>query len=148
MSAGARHLDRVGASTVSVANSTPRGGGNMGKLDGKVTVITGGASGMGAGTVRRFVEEGARVVIADITDERGRALAKQIGAAAVYAHTDVSREEDVAGAIALAVDRWGRLDCMFNNAGLGGIDEIFEQIPMDGYQQTMDVLVKGVLLGV
>jgi 3alpha(or 20beta)-hydroxysteroid dehydrogenase len=55
----------------------------MGKLDGKVAVITGGASGMGAGTVRRFVGEGARVVVADVTDERGRALTAELGAAAV-----------------------------------------------------------------
>jgi NAD(P)-dependent dehydrogenase (short-subunit alcohol dehydrogenase family) len=120
----------------------------MGKLDGKVAVITGGASGMGAGTVRRFVAEGARVVVADVTDERGRTLAGELGASAVYARADVSREEDVAGAIALAVDRWGRLDCVFNNAGFGGVDEILEAIPMDAYQQTMDVLVKGVLLGI
>ncbi len=120
----------------------------MGKLDGKVAVITGGASGMGAGTVRRFVAEGARVVVADVTDERGKALTAELGAAAAYAHTDVAREEDVARAISLAVDRWGRLDCVFNNAGFGGVDEILEAIPMDGYQQTMDVLVKGVLLGI
>jgi NAD(P)-dependent dehydrogenase (short-subunit alcohol dehydrogenase family) len=120
----------------------------MGKLDGKVAVITGGASGMGAGTVRRFVAEGARVVVADVTDERGKALAAELGVAAAYAHTDVAREEDVARAISLAVDRWGRLDCVFNNAGFGGVDEILEAIPMDGYQQTMDVLVKGVLLGI
>ena len=120
----------------------------MGKLDGKVAVITGGASGMGAGTVRRFVGEGARVVIADLSDERGRALASELGAGAAYAHTDVGREEDVSRTIALAVDRWGRLDCVFNNAGFGGVDEILEKIPMDGYDRTMDVLVKGVLLGI
>jgi NAD(P)-dependent dehydrogenase (short-subunit alcohol dehydrogenase family) len=120
----------------------------MGKLDGKVAVITGGASGMGAGTVRRFVAEGARVVLADVADERGRALVAELGAAAVYAHTDVAREEDVAAAVASAVDRWGRLDCIFNNAGFGGVDEILERIPVDAYQQTMDVLLKGVLLGI
>ncbi|MBI2963131.1 MAG: glucose 1-dehydrogenase [Deltaproteobacteria bacterium] len=120
----------------------------MGRLDGKVAVITGGASGMGAGTVRRFVAEGARVVIADLADERGAALAGELGAAAAYAHTDVAREDDVARAIALAVDRWDRLDCVFNNAGLGGVDEILENIPLDGYRQTMDVLLTGVLLGI
>jgi NAD(P)-dependent dehydrogenase (short-subunit alcohol dehydrogenase family) len=120
----------------------------MGKLDGKVAVITGGASGMGAGTVRRFVGEGARVVIADVSDDRGRALASELGSSVAYAHTDVAREEDVSRTIALAVDRWGRLDCVFNNAGLGGVDEILESIPMDGYDRTMDILVKGVLLGI
>jgi NAD(P)-dependent dehydrogenase (short-subunit alcohol dehydrogenase family) len=120
----------------------------MGKLDGKVALITGGASGMGAGTVRRFIAEGARVVVADVTDERGGKLVEELGSNATYAHADVARESDVAGAIAHAVERWGRLDCVFNNAGFGGVDEILEAIPMDGYQQTMDVLVKGVLLGI
>jgi NAD(P)-dependent dehydrogenase (short-subunit alcohol dehydrogenase family) len=120
----------------------------MAKLDGKVAVITGGASGMGAGTVRRFVAEGARVVIADVSDERGTKLAEELGSSATYVHADVSRESDVAAAIASAVERWGRLDCVFNNAGFGGVDEMLEAIPMDGYQQTMDVLVKGVLLGI
>jgi NAD(P)-dependent dehydrogenase (short-subunit alcohol dehydrogenase family) len=120
----------------------------MGKLEGKVALITGGASGMGAGTVRRFVAEGSRVVIADVTDERGSKLAEELGSNATYAHADVAHESDVAAAIAHAVERWGRLDCVFNNAGFGGVDDILEAIPMDGYQQTMDVLVKGVLLGI
>jgi NAD(P)-dependent dehydrogenase (short-subunit alcohol dehydrogenase family) len=120
----------------------------MGKLEGKVALITGGASGMGAGTVRRFVAEGSRVVIADVTDERGSKLAEELGSNATYAHADVAHESDVAAAIARAVERWGRLDCVFNNAGFGGVDDILEAIPMDGYQQTMDVLVKGVLLGI
>ena len=119
----------------------------MGRLERKVAVITGGASGMGATTVRRFVEEGARVVVADILDERGQALVDELGSVAAYAHTDVAREDDVAAAIGLAMSRWDRLDCVFNNAGLAGVDEILEAIPMDGYQQAMDVLFKGVLLG-
>lgn len=119
----------------------------MGKLDGKVAVITGGASGIGASSVRRFVVEGAKVVVADVLDDRGRALVEDLGRAGIYAHTDVTREEDVAAAIELAVSRWGRLDCIFNNAGLGGVVETLEAIPMDGYQQTMDVLLKGVLMG-
>ncbi|MEE9607349.1 MAG: glucose 1-dehydrogenase [Myxococcota bacterium] len=120
----------------------------MGRLDGKVAVITGGASGMGAGTVRRFVREGARVVIADILDDKGKALVEQLEDAALYAHTDVTQEDQVAAAIDMAVGNWGRLDCVFNNAGLPGVDEILEEIPMDGYDQTMDVLLKGVLLGI
>jgi len=120
----------------------------MGKLDRKVAVITGAASGMGAMTVRRFVEEGAKVVIADILDDRGEALAAEIGKSALYAHVDVSQERDVAAAIELAVTRFGRLDCVFNNAGFGGVDDPLEAIPEDGYRQTMDVLVKGVFLGI
>lgn len=119
----------------------------MGRLERKVAVITGGASGVGASTVRRFVEEGAKVVVADILDERGRALADELGDATVYTHTDVAREEEVAAAIDLAATRWGRLDCLFNNAGAGGVDDVIEALPMDGYQQTMDVLLKGVVVG-
>ncbi len=119
----------------------------MARLDGKVAVITGGASGMGAATVRRFVREGARVVIADILDQKAKALVEELREAAVYAHTDVTQEAEVANAIDMAVGNWGRLDCIFNNAGLAGVDEILEAIPADGYDQTMDVLLKGVLLG-
>ena len=120
----------------------------MGRLEGKVAVITGGASGMGEGTVRRFVAEGARVVIADILDDRAASLVDELGSATLYARTDVTVEKDVESAIGLAVESWGTLDCIFNNAGILGVDEVLEGIPMDGYDQTMDVLVKGVLLGI
>src|SRR5258708_2629271 len=92
----------------------------MDKLDGKVAVITGGASGIGHAAVRLFVEEGCRVVIADLQDDKGAALAEELGGkSASYLHVDVSREADVSGAIAQAVARFGRLDCGFNNAGPG-----------------------------
>jgi len=119
----------------------------MGKLDGKVAVITGGASGIGHATVRLFVEAGCRVVIADVQDDRGKGLADELGKAVAYLHTDVSEERDVREAIAHAVDRFGRLDCLFNNAGLGGVTGPIEQIPVDGYDRTMGVLLRGVFLG-
>lgn len=89
-----------------------------GELAGKVAVITGGASGIGRATVELFVAEGASVVIADVTDEAGEALAASLGGAAVYARTDVADEAAVEGAIDLALDRFGGLDVMFNNAGI------------------------------
>ena len=89
----------------------------MGRLEGKVAVITGGASGIGEATVRLFSAHGARVVIADVQDERGRRLAEELGPAVAYVRTDVREERAIEGAIALAVTRWGRLDCLFNNAG-------------------------------
>jgi NAD(P)-dependent dehydrogenase (short-subunit alcohol dehydrogenase family) len=119
----------------------------MGNLDGKVALITGGASGMGAETVRRFAREGAKVVIADLQDDKAAELIEELRDAVVYAHTDVTLEADVQAAVDLAVGSFGRLDCVFNNAGIPGIDENIEAIPMDGYDITMDVLVKGVLLG-
>ena len=76
-----------------------------GRLDGKVAVITGGASGMGAATVRKFVAEGARVVIADVQEEKGRELAEDIGPDAVFAFADVCREADVQGMIDAAAHR-------------------------------------------
>jgi NAD(P)-dependent dehydrogenase (short-subunit alcohol dehydrogenase family) len=119
----------------------------MGKLDGKVAVITGGASGIGDATVRLFVEEGCRVVIADVQDDRGARLAEELGKSASYLHADVSQEAHVSGAIAHAVSRFGRLDCLFNNAGAGGVSGPIEEIPADGFDHTMGVLLRGVFLG-
>lgn len=119
----------------------------MGRLDGRVAAITGGASGIGAGTVRRFVEEGARVLVADLDDERGEALVAELGDSAGFLRTDVSREGDVAAMVSDAVDRWGRLDCLFNNAGFGGALGPIESTSVDDYDITMDVLVKSVFLG-
>lgn len=119
----------------------------MARLAGKVALITGGASGIGEATVRRFVAEGACVVIADIQDDRGRTLAAELGARAAYVHTDVSREADVSGVIAETVARFGRLDCLFNNAGYGGVMGPIETTPVAGFDETLGVLLRGVFLG-
>src|SRR5437870_13407440 len=89
----------------------------MERLRGKVALVTGGASGIGEATVRLFVDEGASVVLADLQDERGRSVAKDAGPRAVYVHADVSCEADVAAMVDETVRRFGRLDCLFNNAG-------------------------------
>jgi NAD(P)-dependent dehydrogenase (short-subunit alcohol dehydrogenase family) len=120
----------------------------MAKLDGKVAVVTGGASGIGEGTVRLFVEEGARVTVADIQDERGQALAEELGPNVMYVHADVADESDVASAIQRSVERFGRLDCMFSNAGIGGAGGPIDQIPMEAYDATMAVLLRGVFAGI
>ncbi len=119
----------------------------MGKLDGKVAVITGGASGIGKATARLFIEQGARVVIADIEDDRGKSLAEELGANAIYLHTDVSQEPDVKAAIDLASEKFGRLDCMFNNAGIGGVLGPIEETPVEGFDMTIGVHLRGVFLG-
>jgi len=119
----------------------------MTRLAKKVALITGGASGIGEGTVRLFVTEGATVMIADIQDERGQRLAAELGDRAAYVHTDVSREGDVQAAVADTVGRFGRLDCIFNNAGYGGVGGRIEAIPIDGFDATIGVLLRGVLLG-
>jgi NAD(P)-dependent dehydrogenase (short-subunit alcohol dehydrogenase family) len=121
----------------------------MGMLDGNVAVITGGASGIGEGTVRKFVEEGARVVIADLHEGRGNALAEELGAAATaFVKTDVAQESDVKDAIETAVRKFGRLDTIFNNAGFGGVSGAIEETDMgEAYDATMDALLKGPIMG-
>ena len=119
----------------------------MGRLDGKVAVITGGASGIGEGTCKLFVEEGARVVIADIQDDLGEGLARDLGEDTVYQHTDVAKEEDVRAAVQRACDTFGRLDCIFNNAGFGGVVGPIEELPVEEFDATMSVLLRGVFLG-
>lgn len=119
----------------------------MAELTGKVAVITGGASGIGEATVRLFVSEGAKVVIADMQAERGEALAKELGDAAAFAFCEVRQEDQVKAAVDMAVAKWGRLDCIFNNAGFGGALGLYEDIPAEEFDMTFDVLVKGVFLG-
>ncbi len=120
----------------------------MPRLNGKVAVVTGGASGIGEGTVRLFAREGAKVVIADIQDARGEKLAEELGTATAYLHTDVSQENDVAAAVEYAVRKFGRLDAMYNNAGFGGVSGPIEDTDMAGYDMTMGVLLRGVFMGV
>lgn len=119
----------------------------MSRLDGKVAIVTGGASGMGEATVRLFVDEGARVIIADIQDAKGHTLADTLGGGAVYQHTDVADEGEIAAAVARAIDEFGRLDVMFNNAGFGGAIGPIESTPIDEYDRTMNVLLRGPFLG-
>jgi len=87
----------------------------MGRLDNKTAVITGGASGIGKGTVKLFVEEGARVVFGDIQDDLGKALADELGPNVIYLHTNVRKESDIKALIDLAVKEFGRLDIVFNS---------------------------------
>ncbi|MEM7284975.1 MAG: SDR family oxidoreductase [Actinomycetota bacterium] len=117
------------------------------RLEGRTAIITGGASGIGAATVRRFVDEGARVTIADRDEERGRALVDELGDATVFVATDVSVEQDIAEMVAHTIDEFGRVDCLFNNAGFGGALGPIAEISVEDYDLTFDVLVKSVFLG-
>lgn len=117
----------------------------MGRLDGKVALITGGASGIGEATARLFEFEGAKVVIADIQDKRGAVLASAIGAA--YIHMDVSKESDVENGINFVIDTYRRLDCLFNNAGIAGAVASLNNETVEMFDKTMAVNLRGVFLG-
>ena len=117
------------------------------RLEGKVAVITGGANGIGEGTVRRFVEEGASVVIADLQDASGLALCAELGSSTRYVHCDVTVEAQVAGAIDLAVAEFGRLDIMFNNAGIVGAIGRIAETPADAWNRSVAVLLNGAFHG-
>jgi NAD(P)-dependent dehydrogenase (short-subunit alcohol dehydrogenase family) len=118
------------------------------RLAGKTAIVTGGASGIGAATVRLFVEEGARVLIADTQEERGQELAEKIGEAAGFLRVDVTLEHDIEAVVDECMTRWGRLDCMFNNAGFGGALGSIETTTVEEFDITFDVLLKGVFLGI
>jgi NAD(P)-dependent dehydrogenase (short-subunit alcohol dehydrogenase family) len=118
-----------------------------GRVAGKVVAVTGAASGLGEATARLMAAEGARVVLADIQDERGQRLAAELGSEARYVHCDVTRESDVAGVVDTAVREHGRLDCMFNNAGIVGTHGGIDEIPLEEYEFTMAVLLRSVFLG-
>ncbi len=123
------------------------------KLKDKVAVITGGASGMGQATALRFLKEGARVVVADYNEQSGKetlALAKDAGYAEKirFIRTDVAKESDVQAMIACAVSEFGRLDIVFNNAGVGGAIGPVWDIEEKEWDYTFDVLVKGVFFGI
>ena len=118
-----------------------------GRLEGKVAVITGGASGMGAATAELFIAEGAQVVIGDMQDEVGAEVARAWGDRGAFVHCDVSKEDDVAALVHEATHRFGRLDVMFNNAGFGGTIGPIGSISEDEFDLTFDVLLKGVFFG-
>jgi NAD(P)-dependent dehydrogenase (short-subunit alcohol dehydrogenase family) len=118
-----------------------------GILEGRVAVVTGGASGMGLASVRRFVGEGASVVIADLNREAGESVSAELGDRTRFTRCDVSVEGDVAAAVGLAVEVFGGLDVMFNNAGIGGAFGPITEIEVDDWDATFAVLVRGVFLG-
>lgn len=118
------------------------------RLQDRVAVITGAASGIGEATVRRFVEEGARCLVVDLDSDRGSALADELGDAASFRPADVADEAQVAAAVDAAVERFGRLDVMFNNAGILGAVGPIADIEASAWHRTIDVLLSSVFYGV
>ena len=119
----------------------------MGRLNGKIAVITGATSGIGLKTAEIFVAEGAKIVIAGRRAPEGEALAKKLGADCIFRQTDVTEEDQMRALIGTAVDRFGRIDCVFNNAGgpaqTGGI----EGLDVARFDAAMATLVRSVMLG-
>jgi len=118
-----------------------------GRLDGKVAVITGAASGIGRGTVDLFVREGARVIAADIQDDKGTRIEEEHKGRARYVHCDVAQETDIAAAVAAAEKHFGRLDCIFNNAGVGGARDPADAVTAEGFDSVMHLHVRAALFG-
>ena len=120
----------------------------MGRLKGKITIVTGATSGIGRRTVELFVEEGAKVVATGRREELGRTLEAALGKDnCLFVTADATREDDVKRMFDACLSKWGRVDCLFNNAGgpapVGGI----ETVPVDGFDAAMATLVRSVMLG-
>src|ERR1700749_1445185 len=122
-------------------------GGCMGRLDGKVALIPGGARGMGKSHVRHFVAEGARVVFGDVLDDKGAYVAAGLGEQSCrYLHHDVTSEDDWAAAVALATEAFGRLDVLVNNAGILKFASIAD-MPLADFRRVLEVNAVGCWLG-
>ena len=119
----------------------------MGRVDGKVALISGGARGIGAADARMLVAEGAKVVIGDKRDDEGKALEAELGDAARYVHLDVTKQEDWQAAVATTVDEFGKLDVLVNNAGIANGSTI-QQFDLDQWQRILDINLTGTFLGI
>nr|XP_016467262.1 PREDICTED: secoisolariciresinol dehydrogenase-like [Nicotiana tabacum] len=119
------------------------------RLEGKVAVITGGASGIGATTAKFFIKNGAKVVILDVQDDLGHSLCNEIGPDHIsYVHCDVTNEIQVEKAIDFAVSKYGKLDIMYNNAGItGSVDPRITTTDYENLKKVFDINVFGAFLG-
>jgi NAD(P)-dependent dehydrogenase (short-subunit alcohol dehydrogenase family) len=118
-----------------------------GRLDGKVAIITGATSGIGEATARRFAAEGARLIIAGRTQDKGETLAKELGTHVIFQRADVLNEADIAALVDTAQSRFGRLDCLFNNAGASTPCKL-ESVTSEQFSTNMQLLVGSVVFGI
>ncbi len=117
-----------------------------GRLQDKVAIVTGGARGMGAATIRLFAREGAQVVIADMAEAEGAALAAELGEPALFHRLDVAREDDWVGLVAAVLARHGRIDALVNNAGVTSFAPI-EELRVEEIDRVLGINLKGPMLG-
>jgi 3alpha(or 20beta)-hydroxysteroid dehydrogenase len=117
-----------------------------GRLDGRVAIVTGAARGIGEATARRFAEEGARVVLTDILEDEGRAVAGDLGEVALFHRHDVAQEGDWQAVVTAATNQFGGVDVLINNAGIFQKAALEEQT-VDGFDQVVAVNLRGVFLG-
>ena len=113
------------------------------RLEGKVALITGAASGLGQATVERFIQEGAKVTICDIQDEVGQALSDRFAAETIFCSCDVTKEKDVEAAVEATISRFGQLDAVFHSAGIIGAVGPISTTPADEWRYSIDVLLHG-----
>jgi 3alpha(or 20beta)-hydroxysteroid dehydrogenase len=118
----------------------------VGRVDGKVALISGGARGMGASHARMLVDEGAKVVIGDILDDEGKALADELGEAARYVHLDVTQPDQWDAAVATAIGEFGKLNVLVNNAGIVALGQL-RNFDLGKWQKVIDVNLTGTFLG-
>jgi NAD(P)-dependent dehydrogenase (short-subunit alcohol dehydrogenase family) len=118
------------------------------RLENQVAVVTGGARGIGAGIVRRFVEEGGRVVFSDVLNEKGKPLEEELGKNAAFYPADATSPGDTEALMKFAVDRFGRLDCVVNNAGAGGEGGPIAGTSVEGFNKSIALLLSGTFLGI
>jgi NAD(P)-dependent dehydrogenase (short-subunit alcohol dehydrogenase family) len=118
------------------------------RLENQVAVVTGGASGIGAGIVRRFVEEGARVVFSDLLNEKGKAFEEELGKNVAFFRADATSPSDTEALMKFTVERFGRLDCVVNNAGAVGEGGPIAETSVEGFDRSTALLLRGPFLGI
>lgn len=123
--------------------------GGAGRLDGKVALITGGASGLGKATAQEFIRQGARVIIADINTQLGPEVTNILGPEAHFVHCDVTIEAQIAEAVDAAIARHGKLDILYNNAGITGpaVPPSIADLDLHDFDRVMQVNVRGMIAG-
>jgi NAD(P)-dependent dehydrogenase (short-subunit alcohol dehydrogenase family) len=118
------------------------------RLADQVAVVTGGSRGIGAGIVKRFVEEGARVVFSDLLTEKGKGLEIELGKNVAFYQADATSPSDTEALMNFAVEHFGRLDCVVNNAGTGGVRGPIAEISVEGFDRSIALLLRGPFLGI